>query len=338
MSPLSQFRDQVMGSPLSIDRRFSPLLNYIDEFDRHFSHHHRFINCFIPRFDLSEDSKNYYLSGDLPGARTEDIWVSARDERTLAVEGTTHRLPMPQQQISPGSEREPDPFVQIGYEEADPARQETGTTYDGNEKTTNDAFLTPDIRAALKPGTSHVQGGDIHQLYDDVDIRDEDLCVPHPLTTSDAAGNAMPVHAPTPEPKLSSRTEKDRWAAEVERHKSDPHHSKHPNENSFAARGEENDLRAQERLAARQQHDAHDAQGHRVIFSERLTGDFHRMFHFPGEIVEGGIKASMLDGVLSLVVPKKEVGEREQRKSRVLIQRGDPAHQGSPWGFATGAV
>ena len=33
----------------TIDRNFSPILNYIDEFDRHFSHRHRFVNCFIPR-------------------------------------------------------------------------------------------------------------------------------------------------------------------------------------------------------------------------------------------------------------------------------------------------
>lgn len=78
----------------AIDRNFSPVLNYIDEFDRHFSHRHRFVNCFIPRFDLEEDAHSYYLYGDLPGARVEDLGIEVRDEYTLVIDGhTTQHAP-----------------------------------------------------------------------------------------------------------------------------------------------------------------------------------------------------------------------------------------------------
>lgn len=74
-----------------IDRDFSPILYYIDEFDRYFSRRHRFMNCFILRFDLVEDAHNYYLYGDIPGAVVNSITVEAHDNHILVIYGKTVR-------------------------------------------------------------------------------------------------------------------------------------------------------------------------------------------------------------------------------------------------------
>lgn len=39
------------------------------------------MNCFIPRFDLEEDSHFYYLYGEVPGAKVEDITIEAHGEK-----------------------------------------------------------------------------------------------------------------------------------------------------------------------------------------------------------------------------------------------------------------
>ena len=38
--------------------------------------------------------------------------------------------------------------------------------------------------------------------------------------------------------------------------------------------------------------------------SERSVGEFHRSFSFPGRVDQDGVKASLKNGVLSIVVPK----------------------------------
>lgn len=52
---------------------------------------------------------------------------------------------------------------------------------------------------------------------------------------------------------------------------------------------------------------------HRTLLSERVVGDFHRSFTFPCPISEEGVKASMENGVLSLLVPKVEGKSRGRR-------------------------
>lgn len=49
------------------------------------------MNCFIPRFDLEEDAENYYLFGELPGAKVEDIGVEISQGNRLFVWGKTLR-------------------------------------------------------------------------------------------------------------------------------------------------------------------------------------------------------------------------------------------------------
>jgi len=90
MSPLSQLAFH-RGYNGGIDHDFSPILRYIDELDRHFSHHHSFMNCFIPRFDLEEDDRFYYLCGEIPGAKADDIVIEPHDDHTLIIYGATHR-------------------------------------------------------------------------------------------------------------------------------------------------------------------------------------------------------------------------------------------------------
>jgi hypothetical protein len=84
MSPFSGLSTIGGGYGNGIDRDFSPILHYIDEFDRHFSRRHRFMNCFIPRFDLEEDAHNYYLYGDIPGASVNDTGKHRQDDVPLA--------------------------------------------------------------------------------------------------------------------------------------------------------------------------------------------------------------------------------------------------------------
>lgn len=93
MSPFSQLGNALSAHPSnSIDHEFSSAIRYLDQFDRHFSHRHRFMNCFIPRFDLEEDAKYYYLYGEVPGAKVENITIEAHGENTLVVYG---RVPRP---------------------------------------------------------------------------------------------------------------------------------------------------------------------------------------------------------------------------------------------------
>jgi len=86
MSPFSHLGEAINPGG-AIDRNFSPLLNLIDEFDRHFSRHHRFTNCLIPRFDIEEDHTAYYLTGELAGATVSDIAIEAHDDHTLVISG-----------------------------------------------------------------------------------------------------------------------------------------------------------------------------------------------------------------------------------------------------------
>lgn len=90
MSPFGQFnfRRSITGG---MESNFNPILHYIDELDRHFSNHHHLLNCFIPRFDLEEDSHFFYLHGEIPGAKAENITVVPLDSTTLEISGSVHR-------------------------------------------------------------------------------------------------------------------------------------------------------------------------------------------------------------------------------------------------------
>ncbi|EKD14054.1 hypothetical protein MBM_07731 [Drepanopeziza brunnea f. sp. 'multigermtubi' MB_m1] len=65
--------------------------------------------------------------------------------------------------------------------------------------------------------------------------------------------------------------------------------------------------------------------GHRVLLSGRFGGEFTRTFAFPSSVVEEGVQARMENGVLSLVIPKRQMGgERGKRNMgrKVPILRG----------------
>jgi HSP20 family protein len=49
------------------------------------------VNCFIPRFDLEEDAHFYYLGGEIPRAKAEDITIEPRDSHTLVIYGSSQR-------------------------------------------------------------------------------------------------------------------------------------------------------------------------------------------------------------------------------------------------------
>ncbi|PVH76142.1 HSP20-like chaperone [Cadophora sp. DSE1049] len=231
MSPFTQLQSALShnygyGYGNGIDKDFSPILNYIDEFDRHFSHRHRFMNCFIPRFDLEEDDHNYYLYGDIPGATVGEITVEANDDHTLVVYGKTGR---------PGPER-------VGEGEG---------------------MSNPEGRAA-------------------------------PVQEQQQETFAPPPTAPVP-PHTQTQT----------------HHHRHLT--SPFSSTPTSPLVPQT-----------SPNGHKTLLSERLTGSFHRTFAFPSAVNEKGVKASMENGVLSLVVPKREVVKGEERKkgTRIPILKG----------------
>jgi len=58
------------------------------------------------------------------------------------------------------------------------------------------------------------------------------------------------------------------------------------------------------------------------LLSERLGGDFRRTFAFPSAVREEGVQASMENGVLSLVVPKRQLEGTRERGRRIQVLRG----------------
>jgi len=244
MSPFTQITE-ALNPHAGIDRQFSPILNYIDEFDRHFSHRHRFLNCFIPRFDLEEDPQTYFLYGEIPGADVSEITIEAsHDDHSLTVFGTTHR----------------------------PGQANHAVT--GDAKTSgapdNDNFIKVDVSDAGKP---------IQKEY-------------VPPTT--------PYAEPIPAPRPANSINVDASNAGIPRPRTPPP-SMHTHEHTKECH-----------------HEAHREQEHphhkrRVLLSERIVGDFHRTFTFPAPVEVDAVQAKLENGVLRLVVPKKE-GVRERRR------------------------
>lgn len=52
--------------------------------------------------------------------------------------------------------------------------------------------------------------------------------------------------------------------------------------------------------------------GHRFWVSERSVGEFQRTFSFPGKVDQEAVKASLKNGILSIVVPK--AAKKQERK------------------------
>ncbi|KAE8443909.1 hypothetical protein EG329_001219 [Mollisiaceae sp. DMI_Dod_QoI] len=277
MSPFSQLTLPGMGGyGGGIDRDFSPILNYIDEFDRHFSRRHRFMNCFIPRFDLEEDAHNYYLYGDVPGATIDAITIEAHSNHTLVIYGKTTRSgpPLPPNfQEGPESPSEGGEFVKIQVED----REHTSEVQSTEHKQPSGTEITP-AQGQLQP-----------------------------------ANTGTPYYPPPPTQPQSQQQA------------GHPHHERH---RTFSSGGPETS-----HLATPNQP--------RILLSERLVGDFHRTFAFPLPVVEEGVRASLENGVLSLVVPKKEAGGEERRGRRVPIAHGNwwkGEERGSGFGFGGAAV
>lgn len=65
----------------------------------------------------------------------------------------------------------------------------------------------------------------------------------------------------------------------------------------------------------------------RTLLNERLAGDFSRTFTFPTSIVEDATKASVENGLLCLVVPKRDQTKKKGRRIPIL---------GGSWGIGGG--
>lgn len=58
-------------------------------------------------------------------------------------------------------------------------------------------------------------------------------------------------------------------------------------------------------------------EGPNVITQERMSGKFERVLELPAECLSEGIKATYKNGVLDIVIPKKEQGKKEAVKINV---------------------
>lgn len=247
MSPFTHLNNAYGTARGGVDRNFSPVINFLDEFDRHFSHHHRFMNCYIPRFDLEEDAQFYYLYGEVPGARTEDINVEAHDDHTLVISGTTRH---------PGSIHSP------AHE-----------------------YVKVDV-----PGIHNGEYFENDGAY---------------------AGKAAVGRYQDPYESTPSTTQPEASTAEIS--------------NPAPARPEERQ-HSQRREHSEDRQPPHPLQ-RRTLLSERLVGDFSRTFAFPTPIDEGATRASVENGLLCLIVPKKEQAKKMGRKIPIL---------GGSWGSGGG--
>jgi len=61
----------------------------------------------------------------------------------------------------------------------------------------------------------------------------------------------------------------------------------------------------------------HRAAEHTYWITERSVGEFARSFAFPGRVDQDNVKASLKDGILSVVVPKLKKTGRETRKIQI---------------------
>jgi HSP20 family molecular chaperone IbpA len=264
MSPFSQLSSPSTGYGGGIDRDFSPILNYLDEFDRHFSRRHRFVNCFIPRFDLEEDENNYYLYGDIPGAGVADINIEAHDNHTLVIWGKTQR--------------------------AGPEVEEGGQA---GEESTESRFVKVPVQDHEQNGTGpqeKSQGAEVERTEDDAKNSKTEA------VTSAAGTNPSSAQAESANPQSSDEKPyyppppAEPTPSQPHAHSTSPHHQRRP-------------TIAQKLLSNPSPFSPTSytpVSGHHVLLSERLVGDFHRTFAFPSAVNEEGVKASVVRFPLSL--------------------------------------
>jgi HSP20 family protein len=167
MSPFSQLGSALGGLSSGIDHEFNSAIRHLDQFDRHFSHSHRFMNCFIPRFDLEEDAKFYYVYGELPGAKEEDITIEAHGQNTLVVYGRTHRPVTLSQQTSEHHSEKSDTsenYVKVPHRE----NQNKGVPPSADGST----YITADVSDAGKPIPGQHFPATPNGTYPEIDRRD----------------------------------------------------------------------------------------------------------------------------------------------------------------------
>lgn len=61
----------------------------------------------------------------------------------------------------------------------------------------------------------------------------------------------------------------------------------------------------------------HEEVQYRYWVKERSVGEFHRTFSFPGKVDRDGVKASLKEGVLKVLVPKEVRKEAESKKIKI---------------------
>jgi len=56
-----------------------------------------------------------------------------------------------------------------------------------------------------------------------------------------------------------------------------------------------------------------NSDGHRYWVQERMVGEFQRSFSFPHNIDQEAVKASLKNGILSVVVPKRNISDAKRK-------------------------
>lgn len=288
-------------------------VNYLDEFDRHFSRRHRFVNCFIPRFDLEEDERNFYLYGEIPGATVGDIKIEAHNDHTLVIWGKTTRTGPEKKaegttETDKGDEAAEGGFVKVQAEDHE-HEAAAAAAADGKQET----------------GPKPTQPKPAAEA-DEAKTPTPEAIKPQSEATSNTATTAAtpktfppPPEIPTTIPSSSPDPAATSHLRATLPHRFHGHHDRHP--------------------TVAQQTLANEPPNH-ILLSERLVGDFHRTFAFPSPVDEDGVKASMENGVLSLVVPKRGVAEVKKGR-RIPIVHGKwwkGEDRGSGFAFAGAAV
>jgi len=304
MSPFTQITD-ALNPHVGIDRQFSPILNYIDEFDRHFSHRHRFLNCFIPRFDLEEDPQTYFLYGELPGADVDEITIEAgHDDHTLTVFGTTHRPGQAPEHSDGTPNSQHAAYINVDASNAGHPRPSTSKA---SEASDNGSFIKVDVSDAGKPThkeyvpptTPYTEPVSAPRPANLINVDASNAGHPRPQTPSSTKYINVDV-SDAGKPAPSQRQEYgDRAKEEAEE---EPSYHEREREHEHA------DVRHQQ-----QEEHHHNNNKRRVLLSERIVGDFHRTFTFPAPVEVDLVQARLENGVLRLLVPKKE-GVRERRR------------------------
>jgi HSP20 family molecular chaperone IbpA len=296
-------------SPLSTlstsDHHVTTLIRLLEDYAIHNPLHHQ--KAFIPRFDLEELAHTYELYGDFPGVSPADIIIETHNNRTLEISGTI-AAPGKSSVGAPssiGGPTDAEHYVNVKHEDAKEAEAK------GPEKGVDryeDALLpNPDARVKEEPKKVAAPGEPLPALGDTL--------LPHPPAPEGEASKKE-------EPKEEERKDKGQEPKHGEASGSKPTSRRSSWEGRRLSLFADTLLPVTpeppaEEVAEEVKEEKKEEEKIKHILQERLTGSYHRVFHFPTPVDLDNIKARMDNGVLHVTIPRKE--EEAKKKERVKV-------------------